>query len=230
MAERSKDLLDEENAIQFLYDTHVNQMHTSILQKAVNTDKTNAEDTAFNLFKYFRDRSINTLTSTDGEEIKNFRIRANKILDDLKKSIINSIPKEELDKKKELLESEFNNYDDFIKKYDLDPNNEAKTEEVKKELVEKYINNALSDWENQRVIEIQNDLAESNKGLGFDNNLLFADGETLGNFSNALVQLINETNIIDYDTLNKLTNIFNNLNKFNPENLKSEELINPLNN
>lgn len=190
-----------------------------------DTDKTNAEETAFNLFKYFRDRSINTLTSTDGEEIKNFRIRANKILDDLKKSIINSIPKEELDKKKELLESEFNNYDDFIKKYDLDPNNEAKTEEVKKELVEKYINNALSDWENQRVIEIQNDLAESNKGLGFDNNLLFADGETLGNFSNALVQLINETNIIDYDTLNKLTNIFNNLNKFNPENLKSEEFI-----
>ena len=194
-------------------------------QYKYDTDKTNAEETAFNLFKYFRDRSINTLTSTDGEEIKNFRIRANKILDDLKKSIINSIPKEELDKKKELLESEFNNYDDFIKKYDLDPNNEAKTEEVKKELVEKYINNALSDWENQRVIEIQNDLAESNKGLGFDNNLLFADGETLGNFSNALVQLINDTNIIDYDTLNKLTNIFNNLNKFNPENLKSEEFI-----
>ena len=190
-----------------------------------DTDKTNAEETAFNLFKYFRDRSINTLTSTDGEEIKNFRIRANKILDDLKKSIINSIPKEELDKKKELLESEFNNYDDFIKKYDLDPNNEAKTEEVKKELVEKYINNALSDWENQRVIEIQNDLAESNKGLGFDNNLLFADGEALGNFSNALVQLINDTNIIDYDTLNKLTNIFNNLNRFNPENLKSKEFI-----
>ena len=190
-----------------------------------DTDKTNAEETAFNLFKYFRDRSINTLTSTDGEEIKNFRIRANKILDDLKKSIINSIPKEELDKKKELLESEFDNYDDFIKKYDLDPNNEAKTEEVKKELVERYINNALSDWENQRVIEIQNDLAESNKGLGFDNNLLFADGETLGNFSNALVQLINETNIIDYDTLNKLTNIFNSLNKFNSENLKSEEFI-----
>lgn len=190
-----------------------------------DTDKTNAEETAFNLFKYFRDRSINTLTSTDGEEIKNFRIRANKILDDLKKSIINSIPKEELDKKRELLESEFDNYDDFIKKYELDPNNEAKTEEVKKELVEKYINNTLSDWENQRIIEIQNDLAESNKNLGFDNNLLFADGEALGNFSDALVQLINETGIIDYDTYNKLTNIFNSLNKFNSENLKSEEFI-----
>lgn len=190
-----------------------------------DTDKTNAEETAFNLFKYFRDRSINTLTSTDGEEIKNFRIKANKILDDLKKSIINSIPKEELDKKRELLESEFDNYDDFIKKYELDPNNEAKTEEVKKELVEKYINNTLSDWENQRVIEIQNDLAESNKNLGFDNNLLFADGEALGNFSDALVQLINETGIIDYDTYNKLTNIFNSLNKFNSENLKSEEFI-----
>lgn len=194
-------------------------------QYKFDTDKTNAEETAFNLFKYFRDRSINTLTSTDGEEIKNFRIKANKILDDLKKSIINSIPKEELDKKRELLESEFDNYDDFIKKYELDPNNEAKTEEVKKELVEKYINNTLSDWENQRVIEIQNDLAESNKNLGFDNNLLFADGEALGNFSDALVQLINETGIIDYDTYNKLTNIFNSLNKFNSENLKSEEFI-----
>lgn len=194
-------------------------------QYKFDTDKTNVEETAFNLFKYFRDRSINTLTSTDGEEIKNFRIRANKILDDLKKSIINSIPKEELDKKRELLESEFDNYDDFIKKYELDPNNEAKTEEVKKELVEKYINNTLSDWENQRVIEIQNDLAESNKNLGFDNNLLFADGEALGNFSDALVQLIKETGIIDYDTYNKLTNIFNSLNKFNSENLKSEEFI-----
>ena len=188
------------------------------LFKAYTSDDTDKKNAAFKLFKYFRDLTepeLKSISNESGNDVFKFRKQVQKELEDLKNSIIDkTISKEELDEKEQLIKTEFNNLDDFISSYNLDPEGLLNNEEDKKKVVERHWQTALNTWKTNEASKRLLTNMGSHLGVGFDNVLSLVDNDDLMKFANIVAKIAANQQYIDsvtMDSLNSIYGMFNNL-------------------
>lgn len=177
-------------------------------------------DKAFEIFKFFRSTISNDLNnySKDGKykEIMSAIDVYQKQLDDIYHKMIEStIGKDAIElKRAELLEGL--SYDEYISKYKLDEHGELHTEEDKKNVVERDIDNRLEKWYKTAFNATQWNNVFNNKQLGFNVKLQVGTiqeiEQFIDNLSNALASNPESGMVMSHAMSKSINNIIDMLN------------------
>lgn len=181
------------------------------------SNDSNKNDAAFEVFKHFRDKVYPELVkeSTDSQEALKVRKQVQDAIANLQESVYGRvISKDEIKAQEESIRKEYSSLDDFIAGYDLDPNNEIKTEEDKQKAVDIQVAKMLNTWKIREGNKRLSENVARNMLIGLDKDLLLANEQDQLNLYNTLLDIYNRNGSIDVDSLNKINGIFNTLNSF----------------
>lgn len=186
------------------------------LYKVKISNDANKEDTAFNTFKFFRDKVLSDIQniSLQSENLQNRKVYQDS-LDKIQEDLIKTyLPKEKIEAFKSALESARDaNLDAFIESNNLDKNNELETEEQKRIAADLFIQDELINWTESELNKVG--ALTSNVSLGVDTTLLAAPESTLLRYSELLSNIIASNSTIDSEVVDKLKRTFDYFNKFN---------------
>lgn len=176
----------------------------------------NKEDSAFQTFKFFRDK---TLTDLQNISLQSENLKARKELQDASEDIEDRILKRFISKdkienlQKSLEEERDKNLDKFIEDNKLDPNKEAQTADQKLNLANNFISSELYKYSLEELSKIPTPI--NNIGMGVNTLLLSAPNDILVEYSNLLNGILSSNTVVDSEVVDTLKRIYDNLNRFN---------------